>query len=148
MKAEELNELHGLLFCTLGLYHEKFLHRFGKESENYPGIKKNHIRIIGFLYRYPALTATEIAKMLNVEKGSVTTLLDQLEEYSLIDRCECHQDRRKSLVSLTDAGRTEMENIMRDTIRRLDNILADADPAELRDFIKNLRQAAEFMQKL
>lgn len=148
MKFEELQVLHELLFCTLGLFHEKFLHRFRKESEQYPGIKKNHIKIIGFLYRNPVLTATEIAKMLNMEKGSLTTLIDLLAEYGLVNRYEDHQDRRRTLISLTDAGRAEMENVMRNTIQCLNEILADVDPDELQDFIASLRHVVEFMKKI
>lgn len=148
MKFDELEELHELLFCTLGLFHEKFLHRFRKESEQYPGIKKNHIKIIGFLYRNPFLTATEIAKMLNMEKGSLTTLIDLLEQYGLVNRYEDHQDRRKTLISLTDAGRAEMENVMSDTIQRLNKILDDVDPDELQDFVASLKHVVEFMKKI
>lgn len=148
MRYEELWELHDLLFYTMGLFHQKFLHRFRKESQKYPGLKKNHIKIIGFLYQHPFLTATEIAKMLNMEKGSLTTLVDQLVEFGLVNRCEDHHDRRKSLLSLTDAGKVEMEDILNDSIQRMSKILGDADPDELQEFVASLRHATEFMQKL
>lgn len=148
MKYEELRELHDLLFKTMGLFHEKFLCQFSKESQQYPGIKKNHIMIIGFLYQNQVLTATEIAKMLNMEKGSLTTLIDQLEEFGLVIRCKDINDRRKALISLTDAGKAEMEDMMTNSAQRMGNILGDADPDELLKFVDSLRYAVEFMQKI
>lgn len=148
MKYEDLQELHDLLFSTMGLFHQKFLHRFSKESQKYPGLKKNHIKMVSLLYQHPFLTATEIAKMLNMEKGSLTTLVDQLVDFGLVNRCEDHHDRRKSLLSLTDAGKAEMEDILNDSIQRMSQILGDADPDELQEFVASLRHATEFMQKL
>jgi len=148
MKYEELRELHDLLFKTLGLFHEKFLCQFRKESPQYPGIKKNHAMIIGFLYQNQVLTATEIAKILNMEKGSLTTLIDQLEELGLAIRYKDINDRRKALISLTDAGKAEMEDMMRNSAQRMGNILSDSDPDELLKFVESLSYAIEFMQKI
>jgi DNA-binding MarR family transcriptional regulator len=115
---------------------------------NYPGVKKNHIMIIGFLYRYQTLTATEIAKKLNMEKGSLTTLIDQLEGVGLVTRCKDLNDRRKTLISLTNIGKEEMEAIMRNSTQRMYEILSNADPDELLEFISSLRYAVEFMQRI
>lgn len=145
MKYEEL---HDLLFKTIGLFHEKFLCKFRKESPHHPGIKKNHTMVLGFLYRNQVLTATEIAKILNMEKGSLTTLIDQLEAFGLVIRCKDLNDRRKILISLTDAGKSEMEDTMRNSTQRISEILGDADPDELLKFVDSLRYAVEFMQKI
>lgn len=148
MTYEELRELHDLLFKTMGLFHEKFLRQFPKESRHYPGIKKNHIMIIGFLYQNKILTATQISKMLNMEKGSLTTLIDQLEEFGLVIRCEDVNDRRKTLISLTDAGKSEMEDIMRNSIQCINKILSNTKSDELMKFMDSLKYAAEFMKKI
>lgn len=145
MRYEELYEL---LFKTIGLFHEKFICQFRKESPQHPGIKKNHIMIIGFLYHNQFLTATEIAKRLNMEKGSLTTLIDQLEELGLAIRCRDLNDRRKTLISLTDVGKVEMEDMMKDSTQRMSKILGNADPGELLKFVDSLRYADEFMQKI
>ncbi len=148
MTYEELRELHDLVFKTKGLFHEKFICQFSKESQQNPGIKKNHLMIIGFLYQNQVLTATEIAKMLNMEKGSLTTLIDQLEEFGLIIRSEDVNDRRKVLISLTAAGKEEMEATIRNSTERMSEILRNADPDELLKFVDSLRYAVEFMQKI
>jgi len=148
MTYEELRGLHDQLLKAMGLFHEKFLCQFSKESQQYPGIKKNHIMIIGFLYQNQVLTATEIAKMLNMEKGSLTTLIDQLVGFRLVIRCEDVSDRRKALISLTNAGKAEMEDIMINSTQRMREILCNVDPDELLKFVDSLRYTVEFMQKI
>lgn len=148
MTYEELQELHDLLFKIMGLFHEKFFCQFRKESEKYPGLKKNHIMIIGFLYQNQVLTATQIAKMLNMEKGSLTTLIDQLEKFGLVIRCVDVNDRRKVLISLTDGGKIAMEDTMKNSSQRISEILNNEDPNELLKFVDSLKYAAKFMQKI
>ncbi|CAB1247299.1 MarR family winged helix-turn-helix transcriptional regulator [Clostridium sp. MT-14] len=148
MTYEELQELHELLFKTMGLFHEKFLRQFPKESRKYQGIKKNHIMIIGFLYQNHVLTATQIAKMLNMEKGSLTTLIDQLEKSGLVIRCDDANDRRKTLISLTNDGKLEIEDIMKNSIQCMGKILGNTEPSELMKFVDSLKYAVEFMQKI
>lgn len=148
MNYEDLRELHDLIFGTMGLFHEKFLHQFRKRNQRYPGLKKSHTRIIGFLYRHQVLTATEMAKILDMEKGSLTTLIDQLKEFGLVMRSDDLNDRRKSLISLTDAGKAEMENTLNCSTQCMSDILSNADPDELHKFVASLRYAVEFMKKI
>ncbi|RMC99956.1 MarR family transcriptional regulator [Clostridium autoethanogenum] len=147
MAKDEFRELHELLFKIMGLFHAKFIRKFCTESPNHPELKKNHTAIIGFLYQYKVLTATEISKMLNMEKGSLTTLIDQLERLGLVIRCNDVNDRRKVLISLTDTGIKEMESIMNISIYRMSEILSTANPNELAKFTDSLKYAVEFMQK-
>lgn len=148
MKHEELRELHDLLFNTIGLFHEKFLHRFPKGSQQYPGIKKNHFKIMFFVHQNSFLTATEIARSLNMEKGSLTTLIDQLEEVGLVIRSEDNYDRRRSLISLTQDGKALIEAIADESIRRMGEILTKADSDELHKLADSLRYTVEFMKRL
>ncbi len=148
MNYEELRKLHDLIFSTMGLFHEKFLHQFRQKNQRYPGLKKNHIRIMGFLHQHPSLTATAIAKMLDIEKGSLTTLIDQLEELGLVVRCADLNDRRKFLISLTDTGKKEMHNTLHCSTQHMSEILSDTDSDELQKFADSLRYAVEFMEKI
>mgnify|MGYP001008443615 CR=1 FL=1 len=148
MADNEFKELHDLLLGIMGLFYEKFLCKFRKESPNYPGVKKNHIRIMIFIYKNLALTASEIAKKLNMEKGSVTTLIDQLEKYGLVVRCSVPNDRRKTIICLTDTGKTEIEDTIKNSIQCISTILADSKPEELQKFSDSLRYAVDFIQKI
>lgn len=148
MNREETAEIHKLLFCFMGMFHEKFLHRFRKKKTAGHQLKKNHIKIISMLYQLRNLTSTDIARMLDIEKGSVTTLIDQLTGAGLAIRCGTLHDRRKSLILLTESGRAEVENIIEDDLRSINQILRDVDSSDRKKFADSLRYAVEFMSKL
>lgn len=148
LNSPEAREIHDLLFSFMGMLHEKFLHRFRKNNEQYSKLKKNHVKIISFLYRYDSLTSTEIAKRLDLEKGSVTTLIDQLTDLGLVLRGAAAYDRRKSLLLLTDSGRTEMERIIENDTKTMDELFRDLKPDELQRFVDSLKYVVDFMNKL
>ncbi|HPZ42633.1 MAG TPA: MarR family winged helix-turn-helix transcriptional regulator [Bacillota bacterium] len=148
MNYQEAEELHDLLFTFFGIFHEKFLSRYRRYYECLPMLKKNHVKIISVLYQHKHLIPTEIGRLLDIERGSLTALIDQLEEMGLVKRCNDPMDRRKSLISLTPAGRCEMNKIMDNYIQNLSLFFQDVDPGELKQFTESLRFAVEFMKKL
>jgi DNA-binding MarR family transcriptional regulator len=147
MNFQEAKELHNLLFTFIGMFHEKFLCRFRRHYGGNPRIKKNHVKIISILYQHDHLIPTAIGKMLDIEKGSLTALIDQLEDMDLVIRCADPGDRRKSLIALSAAGRDEMNKIMDAHTRSLSVFFRDADPGQIKQFIASLQYAVDFMKK-
>lgn len=145
MKAKEL---HDLLYSLVGMFHQKFLCRFRKEYKSPPWMKKNHAKIINLLYRNERLTATEIGKRLDIEKGSLTTLIDQLEERGFVVRESDPADRRRFLIALSDAGREEMNRAMDFYTSKLNDFFQGIDPQELEQFMQSLRYAVTFLNKM
>lgn len=144
----EAKELHDLLFSFMGLLHEKFILRFRRKHSVWPWMKKNHAKIISILYQHEYLTSTSIGKMLDIEKGSLTTLIDQLEEKGVVMRREDPGDRRKILISLSPAGRNEMDKVMDFYTRKLNDFFQEVDPEELKRFIASLRYVVAFLKKI
>ncbi|WP_282433202.1 MarR family transcriptional regulator [Dehalobacter sp. MCB1] len=132
----------------MGDLHEKFLCHFRKEYIGSAPLKKNHMKIINLLYHNEQLTLTKIAKKLDIEKGSLTTLIDQLTEWGLIIRSEDKNDRRKSLISLSSLGKTEMDTLMVLYEKRLNELMFTSDPEEMNQFMLSLRYVVQFMKKL
>lgn len=149
MNYQEAKELHDLLFTFMGLFHEKFICRFRGEYKNdkLPILKKNHEKILNILYQNDHRTSTELARKLDMEKGSLTTLIDQLEEWNLVTRCNDSSDRRKALLSLSPAGRAEMENVMNFYSEKLNEFFQDTQPEEIDQFVNSLRHVVGFLEK-
>lgn len=148
MIHEEAKELHDLLFGFLEMVHEKFLYRLRKDKVGSPRLKKNHGMIISILYQHNGLTSTKLAKMLDIEKGSLTTLIDQLEQLGLVRRCNDLHDRRKALISLTEDGKTEMNQIMERHTQCMNVVFRDVDSDEMNKFVDSLKYVVEFMKKM
>ncbi|RJE47867.1 MULTISPECIES: MarR family transcriptional regulator [unclassified Dehalobacter] len=148
MSQCEAKEIQDLFFSLMGDLHEKFLCHFRKEYIGSAPLKKNHMKIINLLYHNEQLTLTKIAKKLDIEKGSLTTLIDQLTEWGLIIRSEDKNDRRKSLISLSSLGKTEMDTLMVLYEKRLNELMFTSDPEEMNQFMLSLRYVVQFMKKL
>ncbi len=67
------------------------------------------------------LSAGELAMRIDLTQGTLTAILDRLERKSLVLRTRGQDDRRKVLITLTDAGR---------------QVLADAPPLLQQNFTR------------
>ncbi|NLU50177.1 MAG: MarR family transcriptional regulator [Syntrophomonadaceae bacterium] len=148
MDKEEAQELHLLLFTLAGFVHKKFWLNLRKHSCFAPRANKNQVKIINILYYREGLTPTEIGQMLDLEKGSLTTILDQLEEMGFIVRRVDPNDRRKLLVSLSRAGRDQMDKTMSQYTESLVKLFKDVEDEEKATFIRSLRHVVDFIKKL
>lgn len=148
MNFDRTKDIHDLLFTFMGLFHEKFLYRFRLETLCEPSLKKNHTKILSILYQHDQITLTEIGKMLDVEKGSMTTLIDALEERNFVIRSNDPADRRKTLLSLSLKGKEKMDQVMNYYAQKMDEFLVKVDSDEIQKFQANLQHVVEFLKKV
>jgi DNA-binding MarR family transcriptional regulator len=132
----------------MGLFHEKFSSRFRQETICESSLKKNHKKIINILYQHDKITLTEIGKLLDIEKGSLTTLIDVLEEEDFVIRLNDPADRRKTLISLSPKGKEEMEQVIDFLAQRMKESLNKFDPKEIQKFQMSLQYVVDFMNKI
>lgn len=148
MDFEKAKEIHYLLFTFMGLFHEKFLHRYRNDVVTEDTLKKNHKKILNILYQYDQITITEIGKLLDIEKGSLTTLIDTLEEKDLVIRITDPSDRRKSLLSLSLKGKELMMCVMDHFSKRIDESINKFEPAEIQKFEESLQFVVDLMKRV
>lgn len=148
MTIQQADEMHDLLFSLIGNFHEKLLCRFRSQYTGMPQLKKNHINILNILWHGRQLTLTGISRKLDIEKGSLTSLIDQLEAWDLVARSEDKNDRRKSLISLSSKGKEEMAKVMEFYAQNINHILHNYETREVEQFITDLRNVVLFMNKL
>ncbi len=87
------------------------------------------------------LTPTALMRTALVTSGAITQRLDRLEERGLITRERSESDGRAVVVTLTDAGRTALDDAMPDhleTERRLLEGLPSADREQLAALLRRL----------
>jgi DNA-binding MarR family transcriptional regulator len=145
MDREQALELHILLFTFMGKFHEKFFMNYRQHLDLAIPLKKNQSKIISMLYHHNGLTSTEIAKMLNIEKGGLTTIIKQLEQMGLVVRHSDPRDRRRQQLNLSEQGRQEMEQVMEHYTGSI--MKKQVDEQELVEFMNSLRYVINFMDK-
>ncbi|MBC2576734.1 MarR family winged helix-turn-helix transcriptional regulator [Peptostreptococcus canis] len=67
-------------------------------------INKTQVRAITFIKNYGSISMSELCNMLNIEKGSLTSMIDDLEEKKYVERTKDRRDRRKYNIVLTEKG--------------------------------------------
>ncbi|MFQ6016796.1 MAG: MarR family winged helix-turn-helix transcriptional regulator [Kiloniellaceae bacterium] len=69
------------------------------------GFGRAHHRVVYFVGRHPAITVTELLKILRITKQSLSRVLGQLIAEGFIVQRPGVRDRRRRLLELTEAGR-------------------------------------------
>lgn len=148
MDEQKAKELHQLLFSLLGIFHKKILVTLRKDIQLEPKLKKNQAKVLHLLYLQTNLTPTEVGKMLDLEKGGLTTIIDQLVTLGLLIRSDHPSDGRKTLLSLSAAGKEYTQGMMQAFSQRIVDLFADVDGEELDQYLVNLKYVTSFMQRL
>lgn len=69
------------------------------------GLNQSQVSVLIHLDRTDALSQTDLARRVGIQKAAMGTLLDGLEGKQLIERSRPREDRRVLRASITDAGR-------------------------------------------
>jgi DNA-binding MarR family transcriptional regulator len=90
------------------------------------------------------MTATELARAVELDGGAMTRQLDQLEGRGLLRRCPHEQDRRALRIELTDAGDQLWQKLSGCNDRVLQaaqRTLSNAESAQLHDYLERVLRA-------
>lgn len=112
MKEEKIKEIEQLFLAFYPLYYQNFSAIFREEDGSGFRCNKNQRRALVLIKRHHGITSSELGQCLDMRKGSLTTLLDSLEERGLVERKTDTEDRRKSLLFLTARGEEFYQNMM------------------------------------
>ena len=81
---------------------KSFKHMAGEKYN----LNKTQIRTLVMLRRRGSHTMSDIVAHMNIEKGSMTSVVDSLTKEGLVSRERDENDRRKVLISLLPPGHT------------------------------------------
>lgn len=112
---------------------------------------KNNLSITEFsvlevLFNKGKQTIHQIGNRILISSGSMTYVIDRLEQKGLLIRSACPDDRRVIHVNLTDIGIRLMENIMPKHQEWVDNIFSSLNTDESEIFVKLLKKVSKQMK--
>jgi MarR family transcriptional regulator, organic hydroperoxide resistance regulator len=105
------------------------------------GLTYAQVRALFVLDAHEESTAGEIAEGARLSPGAVSGMLDELEQQGIVSRARCADDRRRVLVSLTDAGRQVLGERKRRWSERWKDSMEGVDDHDL-------EAAAEVMRRI
>ena len=104
MRERKIKEIEECFLQFFPLYYQKFSAIFREDDGLGCRTGKNQKRAILLIKKNCGITSTELGQYLDMRKGSLTTILDSLEEMGLVERRPDDEDRRRVLLFLTAAG--------------------------------------------
>lgn len=113
------------------------------------GISMPEWRIMMMLAEYPGTAADDICRRTRIEKSVVSRALDRLLRRRLITRRTSEKDRRRSVLGLSETGRTVYDEVMpiaRDYEKQLLKGMTAADRAALERLLEMLQARADTLE--
>jgi DNA-binding MarR family transcriptional regulator len=90
------------------------------------------------------MSATELARSVELDGGAMTRQLDQLEGRGLLRRCPHEQDRRALRIELTDAGNElwkELTGCNERVLQAAQRSLSETESERLHDYLERVLRA-------
>lgn len=85
------------------VYSNLYLEYLKEYSKSY-NVNKTQLRALMFIKNYGAVSMTDLCAKLNIEKGSLTSMVDDLTDKGYVIREKDLLDRRKYLINITEEG--------------------------------------------
>lgn len=106
------------------------LERASMRMEATLGITAQQRLIIRCVGKYPGMTSGQLAALLHLDPGTISTSIGRLERKGLLQRRQDHRDKRRVTLGLTTAGR-ELDKPMQGTVEHaVERLLASTNAKE------------------
>lgn len=92
-------------------------------------------------------TMTDLSRENAVTVSTMTSMIDRLVQFDMVERCYDERDRRKVLVCLSEKGRQTVTHIMKVRRRALEDFLEGLTEAEVDEFVNSIEKTALFLSK-
>lgn len=110
-----------------------------KDIRNY-GIATSEFAVLEALYHKGKLTVQQISNAVLINSGSITYVIDKLEDKNFIERKHCKEDRRVVHIEITDAGKEFMDDIFPKHQKTIEEIFEDISTDEKQLIIDILKR--------
>ena len=91
---------------------------------------------------------SQLSNFVNMEKGSVTTVVDSLITLGLVERIPDEQDRRKIRLALTESGRSTVKACRESFQQHIEKKLKVLNEAEINLLFQSLETVQSLAQKI
>lgn len=114
--------------------------RFGQQTQPLNSATHGEHFILVYLYRKHCALPGDLAQIMNASTAYIAKLLRGLEEKQLILRRQDEQDRRRTLITLTDAGIAAAEKDMEFVHQHIIQTLEKLGEEDAEHFVRILKK--------
>ncbi|AUJ23887.1 MULTISPECIES: MarR family winged helix-turn-helix transcriptional regulator [Virgibacillus] len=113
-----------------------------EDMKNY-GMKTSEFTILETLYHKGKQTVREISESVLIKTGSITYVIDKLEEKGLLQRKHSQEDRRVVYIDITDKGKQLMDEIFPKHQQVIEELFMDVSDEQKKVVIDVLKKAGK-----
>ncbi|MFC7533832.1 MarR family winged helix-turn-helix transcriptional regulator [Actinoplanes sp. GCM10030250] len=113
--AKRLTDLRTRLLSLAALHSDRLVN----EELGRAGARKWHYAVLATLDEFGPASQAELSNRTRIYRSDLVAVINELAEQGNVERSPDPADRRRNVVSLTDAGRLQL--------RRLDEVLAGVE---------------------
>lgn len=136
------------LIKFMSLFHRLFSPTFKKETNDKYSCNKNQVKTIMIIGRAKKVTPTILGKCMDMEKGSLTSLIDSMEKMGLVYRVNDEKDRRKTWIYLTDEGEKYYINQEKKFMARIKEVFGTLSEKDVKEFNDSLKTIVTILDKM
>ncbi len=111
------------------------------------GLTQPQFDLIATLGNQPPMTCKELGEKTLITKGTLTGILDRLEDKGLVERCTNSDDARSQKISLTSAGNDLFNQVFPSHVQYLSAAFHQLSKAEIDQLTHSLKQLREAIQR-
>ena len=134
---------HYLLMANQALVHKRLL-----ASLKDTGLTIGQPKVLEYLSEHDGSNQTEIARGCHIEAGSLTSVLNRMEEKGLIRRCKEQGNRRSLHVYLTEQGWEKQREVRQTLERQAETVLAGLSEEQRVQLLDSLYQICASMSDM
>jgi MarR family transcriptional regulator, 2-MHQ and catechol-resistance regulon repressor len=128
------------LFIVLSRAYKALNEQVNKIIQTY-GLNPTEFAVLELLYHKGDVPLQQIGGKILLASGSITYVVDKLEQKGMLKRIACPKDRRVTYAQITDEGKAFMEGIFPEHAKQIDQLmssLSEPEKLEAIDLLKKL----------
>jgi len=136
----ELNDQSLKLFIVLSRAYRAVNEHVNKRIQRY-GLNPTEFAVLELLFHKGAQPLQQIGGKILLASGSMTYVIDKLEQKEFIKRVASANDRRVTLAQITEKGKKLIEQVFpahRNEIDRIMSVLSDEEKDAAIEFLKKI----------
>ena len=118
-----------------------------KEYASNIDVNRTQLRALVFIKNNGEITMTDLCEKLNIEKGSLTTMVDDLTKKGYLTRTRDLRDRRKYILNLTNEGDVIAKDFLEELGKKLETRFLKLSKEDRDKFMQSIKNLEDILIK-
>ncbi|MFC9433906.1 MarR family winged helix-turn-helix transcriptional regulator [Nocardia sp. NPDC057030] len=112
--------------------------RATERALNATGSRRYHYALLASLGEFGAISQADLGRRTRIDRSDIVATVNELAERGFVERSPDEGDRRRKIVTITDAGTAHLAELDERLAGAQDELLAGLDPAERAELVRLL----------